>query len=224
MSFDEYKKYAEDVLNAKPIGFSSTLMMVPCSNTGNKPDKPAKCVPYSPLRFDDIKNQKTKEDKLIYENACFSCLSDRLHRKRHFGIYCKSCINGKNRVVAHMKRTAEEKCHARFLSNNNIATGPKKCKTCNLDAVLQGFCRECKRNDNNIRHNLKQNTPLPFEGKCYICKKIPIKKLSLDHDHVTKKARGWLCHHCNILIGFIERKHITRDEFGAYFDYLDKNE
>ena len=223
MSFEEYKKYAEDVLNAKPIGFSSTLMMVPVSNTGNKPDKPTKCVPFSPLRFDDIKNQKTEEDKLIYKNACLSCLSDGLHRKRYFGIYCKSCRNGKDRVVAHMKRTAEERYHAMFLTNNNIDTGPKKCKTCNLDAVTKGFCRECKRNDTNIRHNLKRKTPLSIDGKCDICKTISTKKLCLDHNHVTKNARGWLCNNCNTMIGIIETKNITRDEFGTYFDYLDKN-
>ena len=36
-------------------------------------------------------------------------------------------------------------------------------------------------------------------GKCAICRRI--SKLSVDHNHVTRKVRGLLCAHCNHLLG-----------------------
>jgi hypothetical protein len=45
---------------------------------------------------------------------------------------------------------------------------------------------------------------LELNLKCEICEK-PFKNLreiKVDHDHVTDKARGILCNHCNIALGF----------------------
>lgn len=48
------------------------------------------------------------------------------------------------------------------------------------------------------------------EGKCGICGGPPTGKskngrahtrFDIDHDHVTKKVRGLLCHPCNVLLG-----------------------
>jgi hypothetical protein len=40
------------------------------------------------------------------------------------------------------------------------------------------------------------------DGKCAICKEPdPNKSLSVDHDHVTGKARKLLCCDCNFVIG-----------------------
>ena len=37
---------------------------------------------------------------------------------------------------------------------------------------------------------------------CEVCGEPPkFKVLHLDHDHKTKKFRGWLCHHCNTSLG-----------------------
>lgn len=41
-------------------------------------------------------------------------------------------------------------------------------------------------------------------GLCAICSSPPKgrwKRLHVDHDHVTGKVRGLLCHACNILLG-----------------------
>jgi hypothetical protein len=42
------------------------------------------------------------------------------------------------------------------------------------------------------------------DGKCAICKQ-PERRTSLcvDHDHVTGRVRGLLCHRCNIVLGFV---------------------
>lgn len=43
---------------------------------------------------------------------------------------------------------------------------------------------------------------LKSPGKCHVCGVEPdIRKLHLDHDHATGKARGFLCNHCNVGIG-----------------------
>lgn len=40
-------------------------------------------------------------------------------------------------------------------------------------------------------------------GRCAICKKHPTKyrRMAVDHDHITKKVRGLLCHTCNKGLG-----------------------
>lgn len=41
---------------------------------------------------------------------------------------------------------------------------------------------------------------------CALCKKSPEDvKLSADHNHSTGKARGLLCHSCNIAVGYLEK-------------------
>lgn len=39
-------------------------------------------------------------------------------------------------------------------------------------------------------------------GTCFICEKVVGRSVHLDHDHKTGEFRGFLCHHCNGLLGF----------------------
>ena len=41
------------------------------------------------------------------------------------------------------------------------------------------------------------------KGLCAICKEE--RRLVLDHNHKTKKARGLLCYRCNGVVGIIEK-------------------
>lgn len=60
---------------------------------------------------------------------------------------------------------------------------------------------------------------LAQEGKCIICKQVPIKSLVVDHNHTTGKVRALLCDHCNKGIGLLkENKAILT----SAIDYLRK--
>jgi transposase len=63
-------------------------------------------------------------------------------------------------------------------------------------AVQDGLCAICKRPER-----------MTFKGK--------IKRLCIDHDHETGKARKLLCHECNTHLGWVERIGLT-----AVTDYL----
>ena len=44
------------------------------------------------------------------------------------------------------------------------------------------------------------------KGLCALCKNPPEQiKLAADHNHNTGKARGLLCHSCNIAVGYLEK-------------------
>lgn len=45
------------------------------------------------------------------------------------------------------------------------------------------------------------------DGKCHICNEYPnIRKLYVDHCHVSRKVRGALCNNCNAILGFSKEK------------------
>jgi hypothetical protein len=53
-------------------------------------------------------------------------------------------------------------------------------------------------------------------GRCAICREAEtaqlkgvIKRLSVDHDHVTGKVRGLLCQACNLVLGGCRDKVLT---------------
>lgn len=58
---------------------------------------------------------------------------------------------------------------------------------------------------------------------CAICKKrcSKNKRLSIDHDHTSKKVRGLLCNNCNALIGYAKDDPKLLEEA---IKYLDRNE
>jgi hypothetical protein len=58
------------------------------------------------------------------------------------------------------------------------------------------------------------------EGVCAICKKPPIgRRLAVDHDHVTGKIRGLLCHNCNVSLGLLGE---DSEAIKRLLDYLEK--
>jgi hypothetical protein len=61
---------------------------------------------------------------------------------------------------------------------------------------------ERARNNQHRRLGVKPTRPRP--EVCEICYRAPRKKaLAADHDHTTKKFRGWICDQCNIALGMV---------------------
>lgn len=65
--------------------------------------------------------------------------------------------------------------------------------------------------DDYDRMQLAQN------GVCAICKKPdPNKRLSVDHNHMTKQIRGLLCHNCNVALGLLKDNPYVLDNAATY--------
>lgn len=58
--------------------------------------------------------------------------------------------------------------------------------------------------------------PPPLDGRCEECRRV--RKLHFDHDHETKRFRGWICNRCNVSIGALGD---TREGLQRAIAYLD---
>ena len=97
----------------------------------------------------------------------------------------------------------------------------KVCKSCKKEKPLEEYytsqntdgrltrCKECHKEDQRWRQAQRKLLSHTVPEVCDCCGKPPndvgkgvgITKLSLDHDHITREFRGWLCQHCNQGIG-----------------------
>lgn len=57
-------------------------------------------------------------------------------------------------------------------------------------------------------------------GKCFLCKRTG-RKLVLDHNHRTGKARKFLCNSCNSRLGLIEGGFLSFLTLDELLDYMD---
>ena len=53
-------------------------------------------------------------------------------------------------------------------------------------------------------------------GRCLVCLRVSAKTLVVDHDHVTGRVRGLLCHPCNLAIGQLGDDASRLDRGAAY--------
>ena len=67
---------------------------------------------------------------------------------------------------------------------------------------LDGRCRECVNSQVRLRNKLKKEAP-PKPQTCMCCKRVS-DSIVLDHCHVTKNFRGWICRFCNAGIGQLQ--------------------
>ena len=133
---------------------------------------------------------------------------------RHLPILARRCGPSRKILVA-QSAAASRVCPLTFKEM------PTACKHCGavLDIVNRVFsssmdhcnklsgapyikseCRPCHNRLNRVRHQLKKKHPAPAAGTpCTCCGAV--RKLHMDHCHRTDKFRGWICNHCNTMIG-----------------------
>lgn len=51
---------------------------------------------------------------------------------------------------------------------------------------------------------------------CEVCNSS--KRISFDHCHKSKKFRGWLCHGCNVALGYVKDNSDTLRKLADYLD------
>jgi hypothetical protein len=118
------------------------------------------------------------------------------------------------------KRTHCKHCGVELTQFNWVTNGPlqvrPECKSCHNTKKneVRSLDKE-KYSQYNWEYMLKRsfnmtpeeyNTLLESQGcKCAICRDDCIRydKLSVDHDHITNKVRGLLCHRCNTALGLL---------------------
>ena len=66
--------------------------------------------------------------------------------------------------------------------------------------ILFDTCKTCRNKESKIRSALRKKNIHTKGSRCECCNK-KTDSLYLDHDHLTKEFRGWLCNGCNISIG-----------------------
>lgn len=107
------------------------------------------------------------------------------------------------------------------------------------------YCKPCHKakrqatytNDEPYRQLLKREYGITLEEyndllrrqahRCAACRRPEtvrtkktgaVRRLAVDHDHVTGTVRGLLCNRCNILVWAVEENHGILDVIGRYMD------
>lgn len=131
--------------------------------------------------------------------TCTSC-----GKVKALKFFCKRWADRKNRheqCDACRKRKREE---WRSRRGKDYTTEWKKKTSANWEAYHNSVDKYNAKKvglswEEYLRISKEQN------GLCMICKKPNTikynRRLVLDHDHVTEKFRGLLCHHCNLMLG-----------------------
>lgn len=110
--------------------------------------------------------------------------------------YCKDCTSAKRRA-AYVRRGGKDVPYEQLLKREYGIT------LADYNAILRRQahrCAVCRRPE-----TIRSKTGEP-------------RRLSVDHDHVTKAVRGLLCHRCNILVWAIEDNHTTLAAIAAYVE------
>ena len=203
---------------------------VPCSTP------PAKKCPVcdngirkrGPSRFcsEDCKQlHQQSKDLQGYTKSCTKCNETRKHTE--FGFHnnrrrsaCKTCESSDTREYYQSLPVEERQ------SKRRIQGQRERYKKANLPpqekAILRAKTRQAHRRKLCGPDFDENRLYAEQEGRCAICKSLrSLEELEIDHDHETKKVRGFLCKNCNFkLVPRYERFPLERQDSPYLNDYL----
>lgn len=136
-----------------------------------------------------------------------------------------------NEAAPDRKQCPEHLEYARLAWHRRKERDSSLCQGCLLRPRREKrrTCERCGTLDRSRAANLKQIYGLSLEeydrmfqaqsGRCWICAERPNgeRPLAVDHDHVSGKIRGLLCHACNCGLGFFRD---SADRLGRAIEYL----
>lgn len=149
-------------------------------------------------------------ERFVEGSGCNLCGNTKRYRK---GGACVVCA--RRRANSAPSRYKPRGTWKHRLSQKDTLNKTALCTACGqVELILKGKVWRCKSGNKKLqtryREHNRQYQRLVYErtkGKpriaaCDICHNEA--KLCWDHDHKTGLHRGWLCHYCNVGIGFLK--------------------
>lgn len=143
-------------------------------------------------------------------NKCKMTLPlDRFYKARNgdqYGLmsWCKKChakngakykANNRERLLAIERRRYKEKPHLRLGQKLRSRYGITLKQYQDMVEIQKGLCAVCFRPETSSK-----------------------KRLSVDHNHETKKVRALLCHMCNAAIGYVKENPDIARNIATYLE------
>lgn len=85
----------------------------------------------------------------------------------------------------------------------------------------RSYWKNVERNRANDRHASRAHMPAPTRPEpslCEICGVAPGIALCLDHCHLTDRFRGWVCKHCNLMLGYARDSAVILTKAAGYIE------
>lgn len=128
---------------------------------------------------------------------------------------CKTCIRSKNlewraanrdkvnAIVSRWKSKRTDDDKTLFMMQNRL-------NACRSSARKGGY-KECTSTAEELKSQ--------YKGVCEVCGRSGDEYVRIDHCHKTGKFRGFLCHHCNVILGMCND---DPDRLRALIQYLEE--
>jgi hypothetical protein len=97
--------------------------------------------------------------------------------------------------VSYPKRTICKRGHEK---------GSGQCKQCRRENIVKWHEAHGGKEYTNAQRKLRKEklAGRPKPDSCEICGGVG--RICFDHDHATGSFRGWLCSHCNTVLGLVD--------------------
>lgn len=160
---------------------------------------------------------------------------------------CKNCNKEKYNNQFHKRSNRPDGLHIRCKDCFRLIDQPKRLQYVkryaekNREKIRKSALNKYRKSQQNtnehkeliFKRNLKKLYGLSLEqynsllkqqkGLCKICRRVNTngRRLSVDHNHITRKVRGLLCGPCNVAIGMLQD---SPSRLQTVIKYLEQND